>query len=187
MNELIEIEYKILLDKKTFHQILKAYEEKIQEDYVQTNHYLIHPLLEEKKYMLRIREKKNTFEMTLKRPYQGHRLETNIDLSVQEKDDFLNHQPISNEIIDILIEENINPLEVENQFSLTTHRYDIKLPEGTLSLDANTYLGKEDYELEFEVHDEEEGYQAFLRIIEPFSLEYNGNCKTKIQRVLENL
>lgn len=187
MNEHIEIEYKILLTKEIFFQILKQYQSQIKTDYIQTNYYLNHPLLQQKKYMLRIREKNNTFELTLKRPFHNHRLETNIMLTPKEKDAIFQHLPISNEITDILIKENINPLELENQFSLTTHRYDIVLPEGILSLDDNTYLHQHDYELEFEVNDETEGYQKFLNIIKPFQLQYKENCPSKIQRVLNTL
>lgn len=185
MNEHIEIEYKILLTKNIFFQILKEYQSQIKTDYIQTNHYFTHPILQQKKYMLRIREKNNTFEFTLKRPFHNHRLETNIMLSSKEKDDFFQHHPISNEIIDILKEEHINPLELENQFSLTTHRYDIILPQGILSLDDNTYLHQHDYELEFEVNDEKEGYQEFLNIIQPYHLNYTHNCPSKIKRVLD--
>lgn len=182
MNEHIEIEYKILLTKDIFLQILKQYQSQIQNDYIQINHYLTHPLLQQKKYMLRIREKNNTFELTLKRPTNNHRLETNIMITAQERDKIFQHIPISNEIIDILTKENINPLELQNQFSLTTHRYDIILPEGTLSLDDNVYLDQHDYELEFEVNDEKSGYQKFLHIIQPFHLLYVKNCPSKIQR-----
>ena len=105
-------------------------------------------------------------------------------LTPEEKDDFFSHRPITNEIIDLLKEDNINPLELENQFSLKTHRYDIILPEGILSLDENTYCQKHDYELEFEVKDEQEGYQQFLNIIHQYGLNYTKNCPSKIQRVL---
>lgn len=187
MNEHIEIEYKILLTKDIFFQILKQYQSQIQKDYIQINYYFTHPILQQKKYMLRIREKNHTFELTLKRPFNHHRLETNIMLTPKEKDAIFQHLPISNEIMDILKKENINPLELENQFSLTTHRYDIILPEGILSLDENTYLHQHDYELEFEVNDEKKGYQKFLDIISPFHLEYAQNCPSKIKRVFDAL
>ena len=74
----LEIEYKILLTSTTFHQILHDYQHHITKDYIQINDYLTHPLLSQKKYMLRIRTKNNQYELTLKRPYQNHQLETNI-------------------------------------------------------------------------------------------------------------
>lgn len=187
MKEHIEIEYKILLSKETFHKIINDYQNQITNHYIQTNYYLIHPLLQQKRYMLRIREKNNTYEMTLKRPFQGHRLETNVMITKEEKDAIINHQMIDNEIIDILIQEHINPLELQQQFSLTTHRYDIHLNEGILSLDQNTYLNKRDYELEFEVYNEKEGYVKFLEIIKPYNLHYLHNCTSKIQRALQSL
>ena len=66
----LEIEYKILLTQDIFHQILHDYQNKITKDYIQINDYLTHPILSQKKYMLRIRTKNNQYELTLKRPYQ---------------------------------------------------------------------------------------------------------------------
>ncbi len=185
MNEHIEIEYKILISKNVFQQILNDYT--IQEDYIQTNYYFTHPLLQQKRYMLRIREKKDQFEMTLKRPHAQHNIETNISLTKQDMEEILQHQPFSNQITDILKEENIPITQLQQEFSLTTHRYDIHLLEGILSLDENTYLDSCDYELEFEVYDEKKGYEAFLKIIDRYGLSYQQNCLSKIQRVYEKL
>lgn len=185
--EQIEIEYKILLTEDTFYQILKDYHNQIQHDYIQINDYFTHPILQQKKYMLRIREKNNQYEMTLKRPIHQHRLETNIILTSQQKEDFYNNRTLHNEITDILIHENIPIAELQQQFSLTTHRYDIPLHEGMLSLDINTYFNKKDFELEFEVFHEKEGYQKFLEIIKPYQLHYTKNCHSKIKRVLDSI
>ncbi|MEG0592245.1 MAG: CYTH domain-containing protein [Coprobacillus sp.] len=185
MKEQIEIEYKILITQDIFQQMINN--NQVERDYIQTNYYFTHPILQAKKYMLRIREKDNTYELTLKRPYLTHQLETNIIIDKQTKDKLISHQYINNEIIDILQKEGINPLELVQQFSLTTHRYDIQLNEGTLSLDHNQYLGKEDYELEFEVYHEKEGYEKFLEIISAYQLQYTNNCKSKIKRVLDSL
>ncbi|MEG0277338.1 MAG: CYTH domain-containing protein [Coprobacillus sp.] len=185
MKEQIEIEYKILIDKDIFLKVINDYQ--VEKDYIQTNYYLTHPVLQDKKYMLRIREKNNSYEFTLKRPYQNHQLETNVIIDKEIKDKIMNHQYVDNEIMDILKHENINPLELKQQFSLTTHRYDIQLKEGTLSLDHNQYLHLEDYELEFEVYEESTGYQRFLEIIKPYQLHYTKNCQSKIKRVLDAL
>ena len=183
MNKQIEIEYKILLTENIFNDILKYYPN--HKDYIQTNYYFTHPLLQQKKYMLRIREKNNTFEMTLKKPLKNHRLEMNVDINQKDKDDFIQHLPIQNEIIDILKQEGIDIKELQQQFSLTTHRYDIILDEGVLSLDDNTYLNQHDYELEFECYDETVGFQKFLEIIKPYHLDYQQNCMSKVQRALK--
>lgn len=180
----LEIEYKILLTHQIFNQILEDYHDAITKDYIQTNDYFTHPLLSQKKYMLRIRTKNNQYELTLKRPYQNHQLETNIPLTKKEKYLFFQFQ-LKNEITDILEQEGIPLHELAHLFSLTTHRYDILLPEGTLSLDENTYLHQHDYELEFEVHHEKKGYQQFLKIIEPYHLQYTHNCPSKVTRAFE--
>lgn len=187
MQQQIEIEYKILLTKIIFETILKDYHDDIRQDYIQTNDYFTHPLLQEKKYMLRVRKKNNQFEMTLKRPFQSHRLETNILLTPKQKEAFYQKRELTNEITQILQEEGIDVSKLQQQFSLTTHRYDIQLTEGVLSLDENTYLNQKDYELEFEVHDEKRGFEQFLKIIEPYHLHYTHNCDSKIKRVLDAL
>lgn len=180
----LEIEYKILLTQDIFHQILHDYQNKITKDYIQINDYLTHPILSQKKYMLRIRTKNNQYELTLKRPYQNHRLETNLSLTETEKNLFLQHR-LKNEITDILENDGIKINELQHPFSLTTHRYDIQLPEGVLSLDENTYLDQHDYELEFEVNDETQGFSQFLKIIEPYHLHYQHNCPNKVARAFE--
>lgn len=180
MNKHIEIEYKILLTKEIFHKILESYSH--DDGYSQTNYYFSHPSFQQKRYMLRIRKKNNTYELTLKRPYQGEKLEINVPLTKKEKDAFMHHENISNEIIDFLKSENIFIEDLQQDFSLTTYRYDIPLVEGILSLDINTYLNQKDYELEFEVYDKIEGYQKFLEIIKPFHLQYTHNCLSKVAR-----
>lgn len=187
MKEHIEIEYKILLTKNVFYKILHDYQNLIKTDYIQINDYFTHPLLQERKYMLRIRTKNNQYEMTLKRPLHHHRLETNIILTSQQRDDFYLNRDLDNKIIDILENEGIPTHDLQQQFSLTTHRYDILLPEGILSLDENTYLNQKDYELEFEVTHEKKGFQMFLDIIQPYHLHYTQNCDSKIKRVLDSL
>ena len=187
MNELVEIEFKVLCDKDTFYKVLQDYKAYVKRDYIQTNHYLTYDLLKEKKYMLRIRDKDDTYEMTLKRPYQNHRLETNIMISLKDKEDILKGKYIDNEIINILKDEGFDISRIQNEVSLTTHRYDIELEEGTLSLDINTYNNITDYEIEFEVLDEKKGFEKFLNIIEPYHIAYTPNIKSKVKRALDSI
>ena len=187
MNEQIEIEYKMLITQDIYHNIINDYKDYIINHYVQTNYYFTHPLFFKKKYMLRIREKNNTYELTLKRPYLNHRLETNVELTKEEADLFFNHKDIDNEIINILKDEGIHVSDLIQQFSLKTTRYDMKLEYGILSADYNEYNGISDYEIEYEVFDQKLGLIHFKDIISKYHLEYKKNAKSKIQRVLESI
>lgn len=51
MNELIEIEYKILLTQEIYQKIKQYYQDQITKDYIQTNYYLTHPLLQKEVYV----------------------------------------------------------------------------------------------------------------------------------------
>lgn len=187
MNEHLEIEYKIILTKEIYEKIINDYQKSITSLYTQTNFYFTHPILNQNKMMLRIREKSNQYELTLKRPYQGHNIETNVILTQQEKDDFINHLEINNEIIEILNQYNINYKDLKQEYILTTKRIDIILKEGILSLDKNTFTNNTiDYELEFEVNNQETGFQKFLEMIQPYHLNYSHNCESKFKRVLKN-
>ena len=97
----------MLIKENIFKKILSDYKNQIKDSYQQTNYYLFHPLLEKKKYSLRIREKKGHYELTLKRPSTIGLNELNIDINKEIKDAIFNHQHINNEIFDILEKENI--------------------------------------------------------------------------------
>lgn len=187
MNEMLEIEYKMLVSEDIFYKILNDYQNHIEKIYTQTNYYLTYDLLKQRKYMLRIREKENMYEMTLKRPYLNHNLETNVNITKQDKDDILNGQGVDNEIINILKDEGFDINLIQNEVTLTTKRHDIILNEGVLSLDINTYNGITDYEIEFEVNDEKQGFEKFLNIIKPYNIEYISNNKSKIKRALDSI
>ena len=185
--EHLEIEFKMLLKENIFKKLLSDYKNQIKDSYQQTNFYLFHPLLEKKKYSLRIREKKGHYELTLKRPSTIGLNELNIDINKEIKDAIFNHQHINNEIFDILEKENIYIKDLTCGYYLKTTRHDIILPDGVLSLDENEYNHHHDYEIEFEVEDYDQGLQTFKKIIQPYHLEYKQNCLSKIKRMLETL
>lgn len=70
---------------------------------------------------------------------------------------------------------------------MTTIRRDVPFDSGMLSLDENHYNGIIDYELEFEVNDEEKGLKQFKKLCQTYHLQYKGNCASKIARVLSTL
>lgn len=67
--EHLEIEFKMLLKENIFKKILSDYKNQIKDSYQQTNYYLFHPLLEKKKYSLRIREKKRSLRTHIEKTF----------------------------------------------------------------------------------------------------------------------
>lgn len=183
----IEIEFKILINEKTYNQIIQDYSPYLIDAYIQTNIYFTHPIFLQNKYMLRIREKKNVYEMTLKKPYHNHSVETNITLSSQEKDDFINFRKTNDEMNALFLELGINPQDLDELATLTTYRCDFNLDGDILSLDKNSYNQFLDYELELEVQNEQLGYNKFIKIINDYQLHYTKNAQSKFKRVLDSL
>ena len=183
MSSQIEIEYKILITKDIYQSLYDHHQSKIIDTYTQVNYYLTHPLFDQKKYMLRIRHKKEQYELTLKQPMQVGNYETTIPLSSQEVKAIMQKQPIDNAIFTYLKGLSIVPSDLCTNLILRTHRVDIAHRYGILSLDKNEYSNIIDYELEFEVNNKCKGYHAFLQIIAPYHLSYSTNCPSKLQRL----
>lgn len=187
MSKEIEIEFKILLNKKTYSKIYKDLIKKPHKLYIQTNYYLTHPNLEKNKMMLRIRQIDDTFELTLKEPYIDSSLETNLPLTLEQKNKIINHQPYPNTIFTYLQKYNINALDLQQPYSLTTTRLDYKYNDGMISLDYNEYLNTKDYELEYEVPNKEIGLEHFYNFIKPYKIQYTTNCFGKSKRLRKKL
>lgn len=92
-----------------------------------------------------------------------------------------------NEITRLLSNKGFNLSLIKQAYSLTTIRRDVPFDSGMLSLDENHYNGITDYELEFEVNDEEKGLKQFEELCQTYHLQYKGNCASKIARVLSTL
>ncbi|MBS5587421.1 MAG: CYTH domain-containing protein [[Clostridium] spiroforme] len=185
MEENLEIEFKILLNKEVYNQIISDYP--IDVSYTQTNYYLMHPILNKLKYSLRIREKNNQYELTLKQPQTTGTLETNLIIDKETKDKILNNQLIHNKVFDLLSEYNLDSTMFNTNNSLKTLRKEIHTPYGLICLDYNCYNHMEDYELEYEVVDYTQGKQAFLKFIKQYNLSYKHNCISKIHRLINSL
>jgi uncharacterized protein YjbK len=169
MPETIEIEFKNLLIKVEYEKLLKVFKVTDEQIISQTNHYFDTPDFTLKGFgsALRIREKIDYYEMTLKQPATVGLLETTQYLS---KDDFL--AAIKNGILPKgLIYERLEPLNISfNDLvyfgSLTTKRAEFPYKEGLLVLDHSLYLNTEDYEVEYEVNDFQRGQLTFQELLE---------------------
>lgn len=181
-----ELEYKILLNQQQFLQMNAAFPK--AKTYTQTNYYLTSEEMTKCFYSGRVREKEGTYEMTVKKPFGaiGH-MEHNLMIS---REDFLkikNGEMIDNDITRMLKAEGFDLTQIKQAYSLKTIRHDIPLRYGMLSLDENFYLDRHDYEMEFEINDEEQGPAQFQELLTRFDLTYTGNAPSKIKRVLDAL
>lgn len=70
---------------------------------------------------------------------------------------------------------------------MQTSRYYLKLQKGEICLDRSYYLGKVDYEIEYEVYDENSDNQELISFLEKAKITYHPNQKTKYQRFKEVL
>jgi uncharacterized protein YjbK len=169
----IEIEFKNMLTKEEFHFLAQYFKIKPEQFKKQTNHYFDTNsfTLKDHSSALRIREKGSQFEMTLKQPAQQGLLETNQMLTSRQAEVALSSGKLpEGEVKDAVVKliKDIEPLQYFG--SLTTLRAEFEYKEGLLVLDHSYYLNKEDYELEYEVLNESEGYQIFSKLLEELKI-----------------
>ncbi len=184
MEENLEIEFKILITKNIYEQIISDY--KITSSYQQTNYYLMHPILSKLKYTLRIRQKNNQYELTLKQPQIKGNLETNLIIDKKTKDKIIKHELIPNEIFDLLKPYQLDSTMFITDHFLTTTRNEINTEYGLICIDYNQYNDLEDYELEYEITNYTLGKQYFLDFIKKYNLTYNTSKITRLIKSLNN-
>jgi uncharacterized protein YjbK len=165
----IEIEFKNLLVKEEFTDLITYF--KIEEsDFIsQENHYIdtLDFQLKSMQSALRIRNKENTFTLTLKSPLEEGLLETHQTLSEQETIDLLEQNFFPDgEVKDMLLNLGISIPYLRHFGTLVTDRAEIEFNRGLLVLDKSSYFNKVDYELEYEVQDYKQGKKKFLDLLD---------------------
>ncbi|ATH95076.1 hypothetical protein ACH95_06335 [Bacillus glycinifermentans] len=184
MSQELEIEFKNMLTKEEFEQ-LKSYYQFTQDQFVaQHNHYYDTAAfsLKEKGAALRIREKQGRHVLTLKEPAPVGLTETHQTLP--SKPDFEHFHIPKGHVFDRLQDLGIEPGDLGYFGTLTTDRAEKKLPEGLIVLDHSRYLQVEDYEIEFEVADYEQGKLDFAKLLKTFGIP-KRDTKNKIVRFYE--
>ncbi|MBI5975271.1 CYTH domain-containing protein [Staphylococcus canis] len=179
-----EIEFKQLIDAETYQTIRTAYF-KTQQPFTQKNHYIDTPDLQiaQHKMALRIREKDDGLELTLKVPAKIGLTEYNSPISILPTQQIPSSE-LPHDVVTILKQHDINISNLKILGALETKRMETQLENGLLVLDHSLYLGTEDYELEFEVNDYDRGLVAFQAILDQFHLTHNPP-KNKVQRFFE--
>ncbi|WP_040204552.1 CYTH domain-containing protein [Neobacillus jeddahensis] len=173
MSQNIEIEFKNLLTKAEYEKFLVEFNLDKQQIFSQENHYFDTKdfALKNLGAALRIRKKGGAYEMTLKQPATVGLLETNQRLSTEDATVALRFGQLPSGQIQQLIGEMSIPFsEIEYFGSLTTNRMEWKYKNGLLVLDHSSYLNFEDYELEYEVENFQEGQKTFQELLKQMEI-----------------
>ena len=186
MSNAIEIEAKALVSKADYEKLALKY--KNYGAYIQVNHYIdsADGILSKEKLALRIRERDNHFEMTLKVPLSQGLLEKN---STWNKETFVNFRD-NGVFPDGDIKKMLNMLDIHTKSlkiitSLTTERIDVPYENGKLSIDKNTYSGMNDYEIELEHNNEGDAEKYLEQLLKENAIPYALNKKSKVARAME--
>ncbi|MDR7072031.1 CYTH domain-containing protein [Fictibacillus barbaricus] len=184
MAQEIEIEFKNILTYEEYSRLLHAFSVQKTALKEQTNYYFDTAdfQLKTHKSALRIRLKHNTYTLTLKQQKEEHILETHQQLSEEMFSNVINgHTLPAGEVTTIL--ENLHiPLDkIHHLGELTTHRAEIPYENGLLVFDENHYLGKIDYELEYESADYIKGKEIFLSLLQEKNIPIR-DTESKIYR-----
>lgn len=191
MSNNIEIEAKILVNEKDFNKLLKHFNVKEEDKIIQTNHYIDSNNRDLKRFgfALRIREKKNEYEFTLKAPLSEGLLEKSEFINKEDYDAFKKDNIFPNGNLKNFLEMvGIKTDTLKILTSLTTERYDIQYgKDSLLSLDKSTYNGHTDYEIEMEDTAIAIAEQNLKDICEAAQIKYVPNTKSKQARAMETM
>jgi uncharacterized protein YjbK len=183
----IEIEFKNILTYEEFLRLIHDFGVKKTAFKEQTNYYFDTNDFQLKSHdsALRVRLKNNSYTLTLKQQFKEHILETHQSLSNEMFSQIINGQTLPDgkvtEVIRIL---NIPVSEIHHLGELTTYRVEIPYQNGLLVLDENHYLGKIDYEIEYESTDYKEGEKIFLDLLKSKNIPIR-ETKSKIYRFFQ--
>jgi uncharacterized protein YjbK len=180
----IEIEFKNLLTYEEFLQLINAFEIQKNAFHAQTNYYFDTEDFQIKNHnsALRIRLKNDTYTLTLKQQFDKHILETHQTFDNRLFHEILRGHPLpEGEVTEALRKLQIDSMEVKCLGELTTNRVELPYQDGLLVLDENHYLGKIDYELEYESADYNKGQQIFLSLLQSKNIPVR-KTKSKIHR-----
>lgn len=188
----IEIEAKVLIDEQSYKVVKNHCKDHISDFYTQTNYYIDTPKfdLRNNGIGLRVREKQNKYEITLKTPMSEGLLEKTEPISKEQFKELRDkgifpETKIKSFIMMLGFDFKISDLKILAH--LTTERIDISTPTGTFSIDKNTYFDKTDYELEKEGNNLKEAENFLEDLCITCKIPYSINKVSKMARALNEL
>lgn len=188
MSNAIEIEAKALVSQDDYRKLAKLFPDSPR--YTQTNHYIDSDerILFKEGIALRIREKNDQYELTLKTPLSQGLLEKNCVITKQQFDDFKQKGVFpKGDTSRFLTMLDIDIATLKILTSLTTDRIDVEYKGGLLSIDRNCYSGKTDYEVEFEYNNLGGAKKVLSDLFEENGIAYTFTKASKTRRAMEAL
>ncbi|MBH0347536.1 MULTISPECIES: CYTH domain-containing protein [Bacillus] len=182
MTQEIEIEFKNIVTEEEFNTLCKSFS--IEGFMKQVNHYFETPnfSLKEAGSALRIRHKGETYTLTLKQPAEVGLLETHQVITADEARLMMETNTIiQGAVVDQLHKLQIPVSALTYMGSLTTERAETLFEGGTLVFDHSFYYNHDDYEIEFEVQDEEAGKAAFIHLLKQHDIPIR-HTNNKVKR-----
>ncbi|WP_239256928.1 CYTH domain-containing protein [Listeria ilorinensis] len=180
----LEIEFRNLITKEEYQTLTKAFKVKEADFFEQTNYYLDTDafILKEKQSALRIRKKKDYYELTLKTPVNKGLLETTQILGEDQATSILNgaYIPVG-QVRDELLKHGVHHEELVVFGSLRTIRAEKDYKKGLLVFDQNFYGDIVDYDLEYEVTDDVRGQKIFSDLLADYGIT-ESPAPNKIER-----
>ncbi|MGY3765646.1 CYTH domain-containing protein [Vagococcus vulneris] len=173
MSNELEIEFKNMLTEEEYRYLVQAYSTPSTHTITQTNYYFDtnSNLLKKHRMGLRIRMTDDFNELTLKVPSKSDHTLTEITDSLTEADTalFIGKRLLpDNSVVQDYLKQtfNLSTADLTDIGNLTTYRIENHLDNNhLLVLDHSCYYGKDDYELEMEVTDEDEGQKYFTHFL----------------------
>lgn len=177
----LEIEYKTLITEEEFNRIIKAYP---FSSTLQKNSYYnscvtdLHRL----GFAIRIREIDNTYLFTMKEKSELGNMEYEVELDEDSVDALY-----SDKLKDLFKEK-----KIEGPFTkigeLRTFRTEVKFNYGLLCIDENHYNDKVDYEIEYEINNDEpeNAQQEFQDLLKRFNITYTQALPKRV-RAIQNM
>ncbi|WP_408010728.1 CYTH domain-containing protein [Pseudalkalibacillus sp. A8] len=185
MKQEIEIELKNLVTEEEFKELTSAFSITDDSYTKQTNYYFDTDTftLKEKGCALRIRQKKDTYTFTLKRPHKDGLMESHENLSEENALRLINGDSVTSSDMLQFLEETfgIESGQLCCLGSLVTTRAEQTYKSGLLVFDHSVYLGTEDFELEFEVSERKQGEKEFWHLLETYDIPQRKTAN-KIER-----
>lgn len=190
MAQQIEIEFKNVLTKEQYTQLLTTFQVKPKDIHHQANHYFDTPDFQLKALNsgLRIRQIDHYYECTLKEKSAEHaHLETTDELTEDQAQLMLNGGALTAPSVEErLIVKKIELSQLHVFGTLATDRVEIPYKGGTLVFNHSFYLQREDYEVEYETNDVTKGNEIFDAFLVENGIEKQPANK-KIARFMQAL